>query len=212
MAAYDLQEQEQIDALKAWWADNGKLVITLVVVALLALGGYKGWQYWQNQQAEAADTRFEAVQQALQSGKVKQARAELAQLQKESAQSAFTSRAALLTARAAFEAGDTKTALADLKWVAEHAEEAPVKDMAQLRMATVYLDTKQYDLGLSALASIKGEGLQASALSLKGDLLVAMNKRKEARLAYQQALERAKSDEQLKARLEMQIDALGDVK
>ena len=41
MAVYDLEEQEQISELKAWWAQYGNLVVTLAVVAALSS---VGWQ------------------------------------------------------------------------------------------------------------------------------------------------------------------------
>ena len=48
MAVYDLEEQEQISELKAWWAQNGKWITTLAVVAALASVGWQGWQWYQN--------------------------------------------------------------------------------------------------------------------------------------------------------------------
>ena len=51
MATLDLQEQEQVDALKAWWRDNGKWLVAAAVIALL---GYAGMHFWKNHQAQQA--------------------------------------------------------------------------------------------------------------------------------------------------------------
>ncbi len=45
--AYDLEEQEQIDAIKAWWTKYGNLVTWVLIVALAS---YAGWAYWNHTQ------------------------------------------------------------------------------------------------------------------------------------------------------------------
>ena len=45
--AYDLQEQDQLDAFKAFWAKYGNLLLTLLTVALLAVAGWRAWGWWQ---------------------------------------------------------------------------------------------------------------------------------------------------------------------
>src|SRR5918993_40830 len=52
--AYDLEEQEQIEAIKGWWQDNGKLVMVGVLVCLLAIAGFQGWRYYRAQQSALA--------------------------------------------------------------------------------------------------------------------------------------------------------------
>ena len=54
MSSLDQHEQEQVDALKAWWKENGKWVTGAVVVGLLGFAGIKFWKDHQaNQAAEA---------------------------------------------------------------------------------------------------------------------------------------------------------------
>ena len=38
-----ITEEEQIEALKRWWDENGKQVVLAIV---LTVGGYFGWQAW----------------------------------------------------------------------------------------------------------------------------------------------------------------------
>ena len=58
MAALDLQEQEQLEGLKAWWKDNGNWVLGVVLFAVIALGGWRGWHYYQAKQANEAATFY----------------------------------------------------------------------------------------------------------------------------------------------------------
>ena len=54
MAAYDLEEQEQISELKAWWARYGNLVTTLLLVAAVGVFAWQAWNWYQRNQAAQA--------------------------------------------------------------------------------------------------------------------------------------------------------------
>ena len=71
MAALDLQEQEQIDALKAWWKDNGNFVLGALLVFVVAIGGWRGWQHYQGRQASEAVTLYAGFTNQLESNDVK---------------------------------------------------------------------------------------------------------------------------------------------
>ena len=50
--AYDLEEQEQIDAIKGWWSENGTLVIIAILACFLTIAAFQGWRYYRAQQSE----------------------------------------------------------------------------------------------------------------------------------------------------------------
>ena len=50
--AYDLEEQEQIETLKSWWAKFGNLVTWLLIAGLAAYSGWSAWNYYQRNQAD----------------------------------------------------------------------------------------------------------------------------------------------------------------
>lgn len=52
--AFDLEEQEKIDQLKAWWARFGGLVTALLTVVLLAIIAYFAWGMYKNYRSEQA--------------------------------------------------------------------------------------------------------------------------------------------------------------
>jgi len=62
--AYDLEEQEQLDELKAWWKSYGKMVGSAVLVLVVAYAAFQGWRIYQNKQATAASTEYQALQVA----------------------------------------------------------------------------------------------------------------------------------------------------
>ena len=55
---YDLQEQEQLDELKAWWKQYGRMVTTVVLAACVAAGATVGWQFYKRNQAEHASQLY----------------------------------------------------------------------------------------------------------------------------------------------------------
>jgi predicted negative regulator of RcsB-dependent stress response len=62
--AYDLEEQEQLDELKAWWKTYGKMVSGTVLGLLVAYAAYQGWNLYQGKQAVEASSEFQALQVA----------------------------------------------------------------------------------------------------------------------------------------------------
>ncbi|MHB0929600.1 MAG: tetratricopeptide repeat protein, partial [Candidatus Nanopelagicales bacterium] len=77
---YDLEEQEKIDALKAWWKQYGKIVIAAAVVAIAALSGIQGWKYYQASQAKAASILYESLQDASQESDINRVRGAAGQI------------------------------------------------------------------------------------------------------------------------------------
>ena len=101
---------------------------------------------------------------------------------------------ALVAARQSFEAGDLKTAKAQLSWAADKGKDE-IKDLARLRLAAVLLDEKAYDEALKQLESAHAAAFAARFLELKGDVLAAQGKKPEARTAYKAALDRGEGHE-----------------
>ena len=59
--AYNLEEQEQIDELKAWWKQYGKTVSSLVIGLVVAYAAYQIWNYVQHKQAIEASTQYQEL-------------------------------------------------------------------------------------------------------------------------------------------------------
>src|SRR5690606_41374147 len=114
---YDLEEQEQIDALKAWWDKYGNLILSLLIVIMLAVASWQGWNWYQRNQAAQAAGYFEALQNATRQGNAAQAGAASQTLRADYSGTAYAPRGALLAAQAFLEAGDAERARAELEWI-----------------------------------------------------------------------------------------------
>ena len=208
--AYDLEEQEQIAALKAWWKDYGNLVAAGVAACALTVAGWQGWRYYQSSQATAAVTLYEQLDRAEHAGDHKKVRDIAAEITGKYGSTAYGAFAALSAARASFNTGDLAGAKAQLQWVIDNAKDDEIRDVARLRLAGVLLDEKNTDEALKLVEVKSGESMSGLYADLKGDILFAQGKRTEARSAYQLALDRSEAGSPYRATLQLKLDSLGE--
>lgn len=199
MAAYDLEEQEQLDELKTWWKMYGNLVTGILVAVALAVAGWQGWNWWQRQQAVKASTVYSSLQTAAMQRDAKRARELAGELIDKYSVTAYAGMGALLAAKIQVDAGDAQNARVQLAWAAENAKDPGLRDLARLRLATVMLDAKAYDDAMKQLAAEPGATFAPRFAELRGDVFAAQGKSAEARNAYDTALAKfdalAKDDE-----------------
>ena len=212
MAALDLQEQEQIDAIKAWWKDNGNSILAAVLVAVVAFGGWRGWQSHQKNQAAEAATLYAEFTKQLDSNDAKRVNDAAAAVMSKYADSAYAARAALLAAQVNEFSKDVPHAKTQLQWVIDHADEAALKDVARLRMAAILLDEKSYDAAMTLLNAAHPDSFSGLYSDLKGDVLNAQGKTDEARTAYKLAFEKTDAKSMYRNLIQMKLDALGVAK
>jgi predicted negative regulator of RcsB-dependent stress response len=206
--AYDLEEQEKLDELKAWWKHYGNFVTWAVIVLMLGFAGYKGWQIYQHQQNTQASQLYESLQQ-LNPTDTKAVRETSAQIIEKYSRTIYAGRAALLAARANYQAGDRKSAVAQLQWAMANGGDLAVKSIASLQLASVQLEDKQYDAALKTLEIKHAAGFDGLVADMKGDVLAAQGKKEEAKKAYQEALIKLNSEAPLHKYTEQKLDALG---
>lgn len=207
--AFDLQEQEQIDALKAFWQRWGVTVTAVVVAALLGTIGVQGWRWYQQRQAESAAALYGQMEALAAKGDTVKLVAAAEPIKQDYPRTAYASRAALAAARAAYETGDAKTARTQLGWVVEHASEDSLKAVARLRLATLAIDAKQYDEALALLTTEHDPAFAGLFLDARGDALSAKGDTAAARSAYRDALAKTPADAANRPYLQIKLDALG---
>ncbi|MBK7675507.1 tetratricopeptide repeat protein [Accumulibacter sp.] len=187
MATYDLEEQEQIAEIKAWWKQYGNLLAGIVTAVSIGVVAWQGWNWYQRNQAAQASMVYGVLQKAVLENDSQRIKAASGELIEKFGSTAYASLAALTAARAMFDAGDVKTAKLQLAWVVEHGKDH-LRDLARLRLATLLLDEKAYDEALKHLDGTPSAGFAARFADGRGDILAAQGKTAEARAAYQAAL------------------------
>jgi len=186
-------EEEQVEALRRWWDENGKSTIAAIIIAVSVGFGWQAWKANDLRQQEDASDIYQAMLQGLSSGDVapeqEVAAASLAQqLKDDYSGSTYAQFAALHLARLAVNNGDLPEAEAQLRWVLGKADGgSDVALVAQMRLARVVASSGDADQALAILEEAGDGPYQASYAAARGDILLALGRDDEARVAYNQA-------------------------
>jgi len=209
MAAYDLEEQEQLAELKAWWKQNANLVLGTITIALLVVAAWNGWRWYQRSQALEAAALYENLQVAARMSDVKAARDAAGTILEKYPGTAYAPLAALVSAKVNYQAGDPKTGRAQLQWVVDNARQEELRAIARLRLAALLVDEGAFDDAMKIVEAKPEEGFEGVFLSMRGDILAAQKKRPEARAAYKAALEKS-TDAAFRETLRLKLDMAGE--
>ena len=208
--ALDLEEQEQVAELRAWWNQFGSLITAAIVAACVAFAGWQGWRWYERSQAAQAGALFETLAHAAQAGDAKALRDAGGALLENFPRTMYASMGALTAARFYFDRNDLKSAKAQLQWVLEHGRTDDVRDLARLRLANVLMDEKAHDEALKLLDEKHAAAYDAEYAAAKGDLLMAKNQAVDAKAAYSLALDKAGSgNNAFRESVRMRLEALG---
>ncbi len=183
-----LTEEEQVEALKSWWKDNGRSVVAGLV---LGLGGVFGWQAWnQHQQsvAQQASYQFEQLSQAMAAGSAESAQKQAEKLVAERPGSIYAVFAALNQARLYLEQADPAAARIQLEWVLANTGDPSFRQIARLRLARLLLTQKELDAAASVVKQAEADSFSGEFALVRGDIAWAKRQYEEARQAYKEAL------------------------
>jgi predicted negative regulator of RcsB-dependent stress response len=205
----DLQEQEQLDALKTFWKTYGNLITWALIAALAVYAGLNGWKWWQRDQSAKAAAMFDQLELAVQGGDAQRAGQIFGDLKERYPRTAFAEQAGLLAARVQFDRGQSEAAKASLTWVADNAGEDEYKTVARLRLAGLLLQAKDFDGALKQLDQAKAPTFEALVADRRGDVLLAQGKPAEALSAYQAAWKAMDEKIEYRRLIDAKLTALG---
>ncbi|MCJ8304174.1 tetratricopeptide repeat protein [Shewanella sp.] len=203
MEIYSTEEQ-QVDAIKQFWKDYGT---SIVVGAVVGLGGLFGWNYYSEHkiaQAELASEAFQAVSAGNISDTSMLAAAE--NFAKDHSQKGYQSLLELIVAKAAVEAGDLDKAEAALKSVVSSAPDKGLVMVATMRLARVQAEQGQITTAITTLDQVSDPAFTAQRDELKGDFLVRKGDEELAKAAYQAAVKNGGTS--VSPALQMKLDNL----
>ena len=204
----DLQEQEQIDALKAFWAKYGNLIMWTVTLVLAVFAAWTWWQKMERDKAAVASTMYGEMQSAAAAGDDKRAAQILGDMKSKAAKTTYTQLGALLAAKTQADKGDTVNATANLQWVAEHGNDENAA-VAHLRLAGLLADAKKYDDALKELALVKPASFSALVSDRRGDIELAQGQKDAAVKAYKAAYDGLPDTLQNRMLVQAKLTALG---
>ncbi len=186
MSDYETEEQ-QVEALKQWWKENGKSVLLGVILGVAGIFSWRGWISYQNSQAVTASEIFTKITEAMVSGDSEAVNTMAAGLREDHSASAFAAMASLLDAKSLVEENQLDAAADVLQWVADYAGLEEMKIVARIRKARVLLASGDPDGALEVLPESPPLAFSAMVAEVNGDIYLAKGEVGKARESYQKA-------------------------
>jgi predicted negative regulator of RcsB-dependent stress response len=188
MAVYDHEEEEQLEDLKAWWGRYGAYITAAVCVCAIIFAGTIAYRYWQDRRAESASVLYFAVVDSLGANDTAKADAALKLLQKDYGSTGYAPRAAFLTAAGLWDDKKPADAVKTLQWIIDNAKEKSMVDIAQFRLANVYIEQKKFSDAATLLNKPHDAAFDMLYAESLGDALMGEGKKADAIRQYQIAL------------------------
>lgn len=200
MELYDTEEQ-QVEAIKDWWKENGKAVI---IGAVVGLGGLFGWRYYQDsvvQASEAASQSYTTVMNALQV-KGADAQADIQAFIDSNEVKEYSVLASLQLAKVQVDAKDLAAALEQLKWAQSNTKDAALSPLISYRIARIEAEMGNLDAANSELSKVTDSAWTGRIAELRGDIALRQGNKEAAYTAYTEAQQAADASPTLQMKLD----------
>lgn len=210
MAAHlDLEEQEQLEQVKAFWKRWGNLITWVITLALAAFAGWKYWEKVQNDHAGEAAAMYDEFDKSAAAQDLDKASTAVGDLKARYAKTGYTSQAAMQLAKLQLDKGKADEAQQTLAWVAEQGSEPEYRDLARLRLAGLQMDAKKFDDAAKTLDGVKSTDFAALVADRRGDLALLQNKPDVAKAEFQKALAGIDKTQDYRRLVEAKLATLG---
>ncbi len=207
--AYDLEEQESLAEIKAWWEKWGTLILTVVTIACFVAAGLRGWQWYQMKQSADAGSLYSMMIQASNNKDQTRVQNLSDKLQEDYAGTAFAGMGSLLAAYSAERNNKTADAIKDLQWVIDSDDYPELKTIASVRLASLYLDQGSNEQALQVLNAIKNPDAEKALVEdRKGDVYIAMGDKAKAKESWTEALKACTTTNPLARVIQIKLQAL----
>jgi predicted negative regulator of RcsB-dependent stress response len=210
MAAHlNLEDQEQLDQIKHFWAQYGNIITWVLIAVFGSTAAWNGWNYWQRSQASKASALYEELQRATVGGDAAKVERAFNDMKDGFGSTTYAAQAALLAGKALFDAQKTDAARAALTWAMNDVSDPAYQGLARLRLAGLEFDAKAYDQALKLLDVGLPKALEPLAQDRKADVLLAQGKAEEARALYLQAWKSMPERVEYRQLIEVKLASLG---
>ena len=187
--AYDLEEQESLEELKAWWSKWGTPIMAAVTLVCLIFAGFNGYKWYQKREAQNAAVAYQAFQNAIYTNAKTEEIVEISnQIKKEFTSTVYASLTGLQIARYYSSQNEKQKAADELLWVLNTGKRPEFDTLSRMRLATVYLDLGQAEKAKEVLEAAKPSvGEKGYVEDRLGDVWYTLGEMDKARSAWQAA-------------------------
>ncbi|HCH0730789.1 TPA: YfgM family protein [Vibrio parahaemolyticus] len=200
MELYDTEEQ-QVEAIKDWWKENGKAVI---IGAVVGLGGLFGWRYYQDTVIQASETASQSYTTAMNTLQEKgvDAQSDVQAFIESNEVKEYSVLAALQLAKAQVEAKDFAAALEQLKWAQSNTKDAALSPLISYRIARIETEMGNFDAANTELGKVTDTAWAGRIAELRGDIALRQGDKDAAYAAYTEAQQAAEASPTLQMKLD----------
>ncbi|AYO05375.1 YfgM family protein [Vibrio parahaemolyticus] len=200
MELYDTEEQ-QVEAIKDWWKENGKAVI---IGAVVGLGGLFGWRYYQDTVIQASETASQSYTTAMNTLQEKgvDAQSDVQAFIESNEVKEYSVLAALQLAKAQVEAKDFTAALEQLKWAQSNTKDAALSPLISYRIARIETEMGNFDAANTELDKVTDTAWAGRIAELRGDIALRQGDKDAAYAAYTEAQQAADASPTLQMKLD----------
>jgi predicted negative regulator of RcsB-dependent stress response len=184
-----LSDEEQAEALKRWWSENGKSIIGGIVVGLGLVFGWQGWNDHQRTQSEMASAEFDRFQMSIMQSNFEAAKVQADKIAADYSGTAYDYFAALDLARVLMDSKDLKAARQQLELAIARADDDGLKIIAEARLARLLVAMNETDAARELISKGETTAFAAEFAHIKGDIAIATGDLDAARGAYEKALQ-----------------------
>lgn len=203
-------ESEQIEQLKKLWREYGIAIVIGVIIALLLGFGWRAYQYRHEHTLAHASMRYEQLLTNVVNGNTDAVEAGANRLMARYPKTPYAGFAALQLARQDVYQNKLGEAEDKLKWVIKNGDNTTLRTLAQLRLTRVYLTDNKPQQALDLLEQLDDKSFSPAAYEIKGDVLVALGKKAEAKQSYENALKSFQGFEVIQPILQMKLEDLAE--
>jgi predicted negative regulator of RcsB-dependent stress response len=205
----DLEEQEQLDQIKHFWAQYGNLITWVLIAVFGSMAAWNGWNYWQRSQATKAAALYDEIERAAVASDADRMERALSDMKDKFGGTTFAAQGGLLAGKTLFDAGKTDGARAALSWVAESAPDDAYKAVARLRLVGLDIEAKAFDQALKTLEAPVPKPFEPLVADRRGDVFMAQGKTEEAKAQYQAAWRGLSDRAEYRRLVEVKLASLG---
>ncbi len=184
----DLSEKEQIEAMRSWWKENGRYVISGIVLGVSILVGWNQWQAFQQRSRVEASAQYEILVGEVDDGDLDASEAAAANLYDNYASTTYAALARLAMAKLYMEKGRDQDAADTLNTLVTTRANSELKMVGRLRLAKVFLYQEKHQEVIELLAGFDDTSFAARYDELLGDAYAALGQIAEASGAYNRAM------------------------
>lgn len=206
----DLEEQEQLEQLKAFWGQYGNAITWGLVLIFVTFASWNAFQYWQRNQAAQASALYDEVERSVGTGDISKMQRAFDEMKNRYPSTIYAQQAALLLAKAAVQSNKVDEAKVALGWASEQGKDSALATIARLRLSTVLLESKELDEAVKVLQSDPADPEYLAVVQdRRGDVLVAKGDKTAAIENYKKAYAGSAAKPDLQRLVRIKLNALG---